>query len=80
MHTSLRTVCAQSATARALVVAAHLPLCVSQYLMLCFHITVQGCTGVEPTVVGKPSPLMIDYMVEKFKVDRSRICMVSSSS
>eukprot|EP00953_Heterococcus_sp_UTEX-ZZ885_P021907 12184-Heterococcus_DN1.PRE.4 len=36
---------------------------------------IKGCTGVEPTVVGKPSPLMIDYMVEKFKVDRSRICM-----
>jgi histidinol phosphatase-like enzyme len=49
-------------------------------LLLCFDITVQGCTGVEPTVVGKPSPLMIDYMVEKFKVDRSRICMVSSIS
>merc|ERR1712205_208838 len=30
----------------------------------------------EPTLVGKPSPLMIDYMEKKFGLDRSRICMV----
>jgi 4-nitrophenyl phosphatase/phosphoglycolate phosphatase len=37
---------------------------------------IKGCTGKEPTVVGKPSPLMIDYMEQKFGFDRSRICMV----
>jgi 4-nitrophenyl phosphatase/phosphoglycolate phosphatase len=37
---------------------------------------IKGCTGVEPTVVGKPGPLMIDYIVEKLGVDRSSICMV----
>ena len=37
---------------------------------------IKGCTGREPTVVGKPGPLMIDYIVEKLGVDRSRICMV----
>lgn len=37
---------------------------------------IKGCTGVEPTVVGKPGPLMIDYIVEKLGVERSSICMV----
>ena len=37
---------------------------------------IKGCTGQEPVVVGKPSPLMIDYMEKKFGFDRSRICMV----
>ena len=37
---------------------------------------IKGCTGQEPTLVGKPSPLMIDYMEEKFGLDRARICMV----
>lgn len=37
---------------------------------------IRGCTGQEPTVVGKPSPLMIDYLEEKYQFDRSRICMV----
>eukprot|EP00611_Tribonema_gayanum_P027658 TRINITY_DN6908_c0_g1_i1.p1 TRINITY_DN6908_c0_g1~~TRINITY_DN6908_c0_g1_i1.p1 ORF type:complete len:359 (-),score=122.68 TRINITY_DN6908_c0_g1_i1:477-1553(-) len=37
---------------------------------------IKGCTGQEPNVVGKPSPLMIDYMVDKFGVQRNRICMV----
>lgn len=38
---------------------------------------VKGCTGVEPTLVGKPAPLMIDYIAEKYGIkDRSRICMV----
>jgi ribonucleotide monophosphatase NagD (HAD superfamily) len=27
-------------------------------------------------VVGKPSPLMIDYLEKKYGMDRSRICMV----
>uniref|UniRef100_A0A7S2V044 Phosphoglycolate phosphatase n=1 Tax=Fibrocapsa japonica TaxID=94617 RepID=A0A7S2V044_9STRA len=37
---------------------------------------IKGCTGKEPTVVGKPSPLMIDYIVEKYNVERERICVV----
>lgn len=37
---------------------------------------IKGCTGQEPTVVGKPSPLMIEYLESKFGIDRSRICMV----
>ena len=37
---------------------------------------IKGCTGQEPTVVGKPSPLMVDYLEEKLSLDKSRICMV----
>jgi 4-nitrophenyl phosphatase/phosphoglycolate phosphatase len=37
---------------------------------------IKGCTGKEPTVVGKPSPLMIDYLCNKLGLDRNRICMV----
>lgn len=37
---------------------------------------IKGCTGLEPTVVGKPSPLMIEYLEQKYGMDRSRICMV----
>jgi phosphoglycolate phosphatase len=37
---------------------------------------IKGCTGQEPTVVGKPSPLMIEYLESKYGVDRNRICMV----
>jgi 4-nitrophenyl phosphatase/phosphoglycolate phosphatase len=37
---------------------------------------IKGCTGQEPIVVGKPGPLMVDYIVEKYKFDRSKICMV----
>lgn len=37
---------------------------------------VKGCTGKEPILVGKPSALMIDYIVDKYKCDRTRICMV----
>lgn len=29
---------------------------------------IKGCTGKEPIVVGKPSALMIDYIVDKYKV------------
>eukprot|EP00930_Biecheleria_cincta_P033916 TRINITY_DN23471_c0_g1_i1.p1 TRINITY_DN23471_c0_g1~~TRINITY_DN23471_c0_g1_i1.p1 ORF type:complete len:424 (-),score=66.29 TRINITY_DN23471_c0_g1_i1:335-1534(-) len=37
----------------------------------------KGCTGMEPTLVGKPAPLMIDYIAEKYGItDKSRICMV----
>lgn len=34
---------------------------------------IKGCTGVEPTIVGKPSPLMIDYIVEKYDVKRCKL-------
>jgi len=37
---------------------------------------IKGCTGRDPTLVGKPSPLMIDYIVDKYGCDRGRICMV----
>merc|ERR1719223_1041452 len=37
---------------------------------------IKGCTGQEPIVVGKPGPLMIDYIVDKYSIERSRICMV----
>jgi len=37
---------------------------------------IKGCTGQEPIVVGKPSPLMIDYLADKYKMETSRICMV----
>jgi len=37
---------------------------------------IKGCTGKEPTVVGKPSPLMIDYLCDKLGLEKSRICMV----
>ena len=39
---------------------------------------IKGCTGQEPTVVGKPSPLMIDYLCDKLSLDRERICMVGN--
>jgi len=41
---------------------------------------IKGCTGREPTLVGKPSPLMIDYMVEKFGIERGRICMATAAA
>lgn len=37
---------------------------------------IRGCTGQEPTLVGKPSPLMVDYLEFKFGIDKSRVCMV----
>lgn len=37
---------------------------------------IKGCTGQEPIVVGKPSPLMVDYIVAKYDIKASRICMV----
>uniref|UniRef100_A0A7S1LRU7 Phosphoglycolate phosphatase n=1 Tax=Alexandrium catenella TaxID=2925 RepID=A0A7S1LRU7_ALECA len=38
---------------------------------------IKGCTGQEPRVVGKPSPLMIDYLEDKYSIpSRKRICMV----
>lgn len=37
---------------------------------------IKGCTGQEPTLVGKPSALMIDYIVAKYSISRSEICIV----
>uniref|UniRef100_A0A6U2ZAY6 Phosphoglycolate phosphatase n=1 Tax=Lotharella globosa TaxID=91324 RepID=A0A6U2ZAY6_9EUKA len=37
---------------------------------------IKGCTGKEPVVVGKPSPLLIDYLVQKFGLQKDRILMV----
>lgn len=37
---------------------------------------IKGCTGKEPIVVGKPSPLMIDYLCDKLGLEKDRICMV----
>merc|ERR1711988_2005833 len=37
---------------------------------------IKGCTGQEPIVVGKPGPLMVDYIVDKYKIPRNKICMV----
>jgi len=37
---------------------------------------IKGCTGQEPILVGKPSALLIDYVVNKHGYQRERICMV----
>lgn len=37
---------------------------------------IRGCTGKEPIVVGKPSALLIDYIIQHHKVQRNRVCMV----
>lgn len=37
---------------------------------------IKGCTGQEPIVVGKPSSLMIDYIVDKYGMAPGEICMV----
>lgn len=37
---------------------------------------IKGCTGQEPIVVGKPSSLLIEYIVQRYPCDKSRICMV----
>jgi HAD superfamily hydrolase (TIGR01450 family) len=38
---------------------------------------IAGCVEIEPIVVGKPSSVIIDHIVDKFKVqNKSRICMV----
>merc|ERR1712113_1150009 len=37
---------------------------------------IKGCTGKEPTLVGKPSALMIDYLVFKYGIPKDKICMV----
>lgn len=37
---------------------------------------IKGCTGKEPILVGKPSSLMVDYIVTKIGVNRDEICMI----
>eukprot|EP00468_Gymnochlora_sp_CCMP2014_P003253 CAMPEP_0167764098 /NCGR_PEP_ID=MMETSP0110_2-20121227/13807_1 /TAXON_ID=629695 /ORGANISM="Gymnochlora sp., Strain CCMP2014" /LENGTH=341 /DNA_ID=CAMNT_0007651391 /DNA_START=88 /DNA_END=1113 /DNA_ORIENTATION=+ len=37
---------------------------------------IKGCTGQDPIVVGKPSPLLIDYLVQKYGLQKDRILMV----
>jgi len=37
----------------------------------------KGCTGKQPTLVGKPDPFMIKYLEEKYGIpSRKKICMV----
>jgi 4-nitrophenyl phosphatase/phosphoglycolate phosphatase len=35
-----------------------------------------GCTGKQPILVGKPDPLLLDYIIGKYGVQRERMCMV----
>lgn len=37
---------------------------------------ITGCTSVKPTVVGKPSGFIIDYIVNKHGYSRDRMCIV----
>lgn len=37
---------------------------------------IKGCTNQEPILVGKPSPLMVDYIVSKYNISRREICMI----
>ncbi|KAL2651118.1 hypothetical protein R1flu_019246 [Riccia fluitans] len=37
---------------------------------------IKGSTKKEPTVVGKPSTFMLDYLANKFKINKKQICMV----
>jgi phosphoglycolate phosphatase len=37
---------------------------------------IKGSTKKEPTVVGKPSTFMLDYLADKFKISKTQICMV----
>ena len=41
---------------------------------------IKGCTGRDPTVVGKPAPLMIEYICSKYNLKPDRICMVPDAS
>jgi ribonucleotide monophosphatase NagD (HAD superfamily) len=33
-------------------------------------------TGKQPINVGKPETFLLDYIVEKYKLDRNRMCMI----
>lgn len=37
---------------------------------------IKGCTKQEPILVGKPSSLMVDYIVSKYNIPRNEICMI----
>merc|ERR1719183_3436342 len=37
---------------------------------------IKGSTKQEPTVVGKPSPFMLDWMCNRFGIKKNQICMV----
>ncbi|WOL13634.1 hypothetical protein Cni_G22407 [Canna indica] len=42
----------------------------------CMVAAVCGSTQKEPTVVGKPSTFLMDFLIERFKIETSRMCMV----
>ncbi|KAG6467367.1 hypothetical protein ZIOFF_074810 [Zingiber officinale] len=42
----------------------------------CMVGAVAGSTGKEPTVVGKPSTFLMDFLLERFQIETSRMCMV----
>ncbi|XP_073003708.1 phosphoglycolate phosphatase 2-like [Typha latifolia] len=42
----------------------------------CMVAAVCGSTQREPIVVGKPSTFMMDFLLQRFQVDTSRMCMV----
>lgn len=37
---------------------------------------IKGSTNQEPTIVGKPSQFMLDYMAKEYGISKSEICMV----
>ncbi|KAF7840493.1 phosphoglycolate phosphatase 2 [Senna tora] len=42
----------------------------------CMVAAICGSTQKEPTVVGKPSTFMMDFLLQKFNLSRSKMCMV----
>ncbi|KAM7506375.1 hypothetical protein LguiB_005279 [Lonicera macranthoides] len=42
----------------------------------CMVAAICGSTQKEPIVVGKPSTFMMDFLVQKFHIDSSKMCMV----
>ncbi|XP_039141593.1 LOW QUALITY PROTEIN: phosphoglycolate phosphatase 2-like [Dioscorea cayenensis subsp. rotundata] len=42
----------------------------------CMVAAVCATTEKEPVVVGKPSPFMMDFLVKRFQINTSRMCMV----
>jgi phosphoglycolate/pyridoxal phosphate phosphatase family enzyme len=36
----------------------------------------KACTNTKPVVVGKPSNFLIDYLVKKYAIEKSRMCMI----
>lgn len=37
---------------------------------------IRGCTRKEPVVVGKPSPLLINHVIQKHRIEPHQICMI----